>query len=131
MVHKAATVLIVVVSLCLPVGARERNNKSEPGAELRRAPAKAATWVNPYAGRTDAIAAGKKIFAQRCKSCHGPEGRGSDRAPGLHYPVIREAPAGMLFWFLKNGDIGDGMPAWSQLPDPQLWQLVTYLQTLN
>ncbi len=41
------------------------------------------------------------------------------------------APPGVLFWFLKNGNLKEGMPSWSRLPDQRRWQLVTYLQTLH
>ncbi|MDY6867552.1 MAG: hypothetical protein SVT56_06550 [Chloroflexota bacterium] len=38
---------------------------------------------NPYAGDTDAAAAGMGIFAENCERCHGPEARGKGSAPDL------------------------------------------------
>jgi hypothetical protein len=32
---------------------------------------------------------------------------------------------------LTNGVVRRGMPVWSKLPEPQRWQLVTYLKSLG
>src|SRR3954454_8612076 len=40
------------------------------------------TVRNPLAGRPDAAAAGQRLYAQTCQSCHGPAGQG-DRGPAL------------------------------------------------
>lgn len=45
-------------------------------------------------------------------------------------PVIGRS-TGMLHRFIKNGNLRAGMPSWSRLPDQQLWQLVTYVQSLR
>ena len=112
--------------------AQKRAPKPERlGAELGKAPAKASSWQNPYAGQTEAVLAGKKLFQQHCSQCHGLDGHGRDKAPDLYSPVIQAAPPGVLFWFLKNGNLKEGMPSWSGLPDQRRWQLVTYLQTLH
>jgi mono/diheme cytochrome c family protein len=101
------------------------------GSELAKAPASAATRENPYAGRADAVLAGRKLFKRHCAECHDPEGRGQRKAPDLHSPVVQDASPGTLFWFLKNGNLKEGMPSWSRLPDERLWQIVTYLKTLR
>lgn len=117
---------------CAAVAARKVPRQQEAlGAELRKAPPEADSWKNPYAGNTQAARAGKKLYLRHCAECHGPEGRGRDKAPDLHSPVIQRASPGVLFWFLRNGNLKEGMPSWSRLPDPQLWQLVTYLETLR
>jgi mono/diheme cytochrome c family protein len=124
-------IAVALFALWPPTATQCKDPMDTPGAEIQRAPAKTAARVNPYAGNPEAIAAGKKIYERRCANCHGPEGRGNAKTPDLHDPAIQQAPAGALFWLLKNGDIGDGMPAWSSLPDQQLWQLVTFLHTLG
>ncbi len=75
--------------------------------------------------------AGEKLYKRHCAECHGEDGGGRDKAPDLHSPVIQIASPGRLFWFLKNGNLKEGMPSWSNLPDQQRWQLVTYLQRLQ
>ena len=102
----------------------------ESGAELAKAPAAVDELKNPFAGQAEPQAAGAKLYKRYCAECHGADGRGQGKAPDLHSPIIQVASPGRLYWFLKNGNLKEGMPAWSGLPDPQRWQLVTYLQTL-
>lgn len=102
-----------------------------PVAQLAKAPPSTQSLQNPFAGQPEAATAGRKLYEQHCAQCHGPDGRGLDRAADLHLPAIEDAPPGVLFWALRNGRIRKGMPSWSQLPDQQLWQIVTYLKTLE
>ncbi len=97
---------------------------------LADAPAKVQSLRNPYAGNPEALQAGKKLFARHCASCHGADAKGHEDAPSLYSSQVQTATPGAMFWFLKNGNLRGGMPAWSKLPDQQLWQLVTYLQSL-
>jgi mono/diheme cytochrome c family protein len=128
---------IVVISLLLMtaallLGRAEQTEKAvRVGSELAEAPPKAATRENPYAGQAQAVQAGRKLFERHCAPCHGDDGRGNGKVPDLHADPIYKAPPGALFWFLRNGNIREGMPSWSRLPDQQLWQLVTYLQSLR
>jgi mono/diheme cytochrome c family protein len=82
---------------------------------------------NPYAGNDEAPVAGMKLFHRHCEECHGPAGVGGPDAPSLQTQLVRSAATGTLFRFLKDGNLRQGMPSWSRLPDAQLWQLVTYL----
>jgi cytochrome c oxidase cbb3-type subunit 2 len=95
---------------------------------LQRAPAKAQAQKNPYAGSEDARAAGKKLYLRHCAECHGEDGEGREAAPRLQTEIVRTVPPGALMWFIKNGNLRRGMPSWSRLPEPQLWQIVTHLQ---
>ena len=110
----------------------QESRKSEAfRSELDRAPAAARARPNPYEGHAEAVQAGKKLFKRHCAECHGEDGRGQGRAPDLRAPVIQTASPGTLFWFLRNGNLREGMPSWSRLPDQRLWQLVSYVQTLK
>jgi cytochrome c oxidase cbb3-type subunit 2 len=122
---------VMAMIIWLPLSFWAKAGKIDKDSELAKAPAKASQRRNPYAGRPEAVAAGKKLFERHCASCHGEDGRGRDKAPDLHTPALRKLAPGVLFWFLKNGDIRQGMPSWSRLPDQQLWQLVTYLEALK
>ncbi len=131
---KAKSSIFLLVLLLLSAAALARKKARAPeelGAELRRAPARAAAWKNPYTGSTDALLAGQKLYRQHCAECHGADGRGQGKAPDLRVAVIQGAPPGVLFWFLKNGNVREGMPSWSRLPDQQRWQLVTYLESFK
>lgn len=104
------------------------------GEWLQKVPAKDRGRPNPLANDPDAAAAGAKIFAEHCAACHGEnaEGKtdGKHTRPNLHADRIKEATPGELFWLLTNGSLKNGMPSWSRLPEPQRWQLITYLKSL-
>jgi len=34
-------------------------------------------------------------------------------------------------WVLKNGSIYQGMPSFAHLPEPQRWEIITFLRSLN
>ncbi|HYR44698.1 MAG TPA: cytochrome c [Terriglobia bacterium] len=86
--------------------------------------------TNPFENSQSARAAGQKLFMRHCAECHGEAAEGTDRAPSLRQFVRAAAPR-TLHSFIKNGNLRAGMPSWSRLPDQQLWQLVTYLRTLE
>jgi len=84
---------------------------------------------NPYQGSAQAAATGKKLYAQNCAQCHGPNLQGIGPSPALTGPEIKSAKPGELFWFITNGKVAAGMPSWSALPKNQRWQIVTFLQS--
>lgn len=71
-----------------------------------------------------------KLFERHCAECHGDNGDGSKRGPGLRSPDVWQAQPGALFWVLTNGIVRRGMPSWSKLPEPQRWQIVNFLQSI-
>jgi mono/diheme cytochrome c family protein len=98
-------------------------------ASFHNAPAAAAAVKNPFAGQAQAAAAGKKLYAQNCSQCHGNNLQGMGPAPALDNPSTKNAKPGELFWFITNGNLNNGMPSWSQMPKPQRWQIVTFLES--
>lgn len=98
------------------------------GSWIAKVPDKDRQRSNPYEGDANAVAAGGKLFRQNCASCHGQEGFGRDKHPNLHSDRIRNATPGELQWLLTNGSLKNGMPSWSRLPEPQRWQIITYLK---
>jgi mono/diheme cytochrome c family protein len=56
---------------------------------------------------------------------------GSRKAPSLRVPEVQNATPGTLFWILTNGVVRKKMPVWSKLPEPQRWQLVSYIKSLE
>jgi mono/diheme cytochrome c family protein len=113
------------------LGKKEEPVPHQSGLGLAKPPITLQSQKNPYAGQTEAVLAGEKLFKQHCATCHGMEGRGKEKAADLHLPLIQKTSAGTLFWFLRNGNSKQGMPSWSSLPDQQLWQVVTFLETLH
>jgi len=102
------------------------------GSWMRHVPAKDHERKNPYDGQADAVAAGRIVFSDHCAQCHGENAQGTKKRPSLRSARIQqEATVGDLHWLLVNGNMGRGMPSWSKLGDPQIWQVITYLKTLN
>ncbi len=96
-----------------------------------RVPAKALARPNPFAGNSRDRAAGQKLFEEHCAQCHGATADGSARGPSLLRLKVQRVPPGALFWILSNGIVRHGMPDWSNLPEPERWQIVTFLRSLN
>ena len=105
------------------------------GEWLAKVPAKDRARANPLANDPDAPVAGAKIFAEHCAQCHGEDAQGKNDEkhvrPDLHADRIKRATPGQLFWLLNNGSQKNGMPSWSRLPEPQRWQVITYLKSLT
>ncbi len=100
-------------------------------ADLAKAPEKARAKRNPFEKDPDAIPAGQNLFEQHCSECHGNTGEGSKKAPSLRAEEVQNAAPGAIFWILTNGVVRRGMPVWSKLPEPQRWQLVSFIKSLG
>lgn len=100
-------------------------------SEIGRAPEKARAKRNPLEKDPDAVAAGRILFEQHCAECHGLSAEGGKKAPSLRTPEIQNAEPGAIFWVLTNGVVRKGMPVWSKLPEPQRWQLVSFIKSLG
>lgn len=99
--------------------------------ELKKAPEKYRTKTNPLANDAEAAAAGGVLFEEHCEECHGREAVGSRKAPSLRAAEIQNATPGAIFWILTNGVVRKKMPVWSKLPEPERWQLVSYIKSLG
>ena len=96
----------------------------------RRLPERQPLVIIPWNHDPDAVAAGGKLFAQHCAECHGDMAEGGKKAPSLRADEVQHATPGALFWLLTNGVVRRGMPVWSKLPEPQRWQLVSFIKSL-
>jgi mono/diheme cytochrome c family protein len=120
--YRLFAIAVVVTALCMApfIAAHE--------AHFQDAPASAAAMTNPYQGQPSAAAAGRKLYGVNCAQCHGANRQGIGPAPALDSETVKTAKPGELFWFITNGKVTSGMPAWSNLPKNQRWQIVTFLQ---
>jgi mono/diheme cytochrome c family protein len=116
---------------CAAQGKPEKTESASVYAELEKAPAKYRAKPNPLVKDKDAVPAGKVLFEEHCEECHGENALGTKKAPSLRAQEVQSAPPGTVFWILTNGVVRKGMPVWSKLPEPQRWQLVTYVQSLG
>ena len=131
--------LLVGAGFLWTTGARQPGTSARPQdaraesvySEISRAPEKARAKPNPLEKNPDAVAAGRILFEQRCAECHGDNATGGKKGPSLRAPEVQNAEPGALFWILTNGVVRKGMPVWSKLPEPQRWQLVSYIKSLG
>ncbi|MGB2602630.1 MAG: c-type cytochrome [Candidatus Sulfotelmatobacter sp.] len=129
-------VLVSALVLAVPASAETKTAASSQKdssvyAVLAKAPKKAVARRNPMENDPDAKAAGAKLFGMHCSECHGEMAEGQRKAPSLLADQVQQSTPGTLFWILTNGVVRHGMPVWSKLPEPQRWQIVTYLKSLG
>jgi mono/diheme cytochrome c family protein len=95
-------------------------------------PAKDHARANPMSGRPESISAGALVYRDHCLQCHKENAQGDGRKkPSLRSERVSTASDGDIEWFLRQGDLGHGMPSWSNLPEAQRWQLVAYLRSIQ
>lgn len=131
----AATSAATLFFLSL-ASARQRDNlqvnkNGAVYAEIVKAPEKARAKHNPLEHDPEAVAAGRNLFEQHCAECHGPSAAGGKKGPSLRAAEIQDSTPGAIFWLITNGVVRKGMPVWSKLPEPQRWQLVSYIKSLG
>jgi mono/diheme cytochrome c family protein len=131
-----ASIYILALALAVPVVSAQKESAAAKKddsifAELAKAPRKAVARRNPLEHDPEALAAGAKLFELHCAECHGETAEGGRKGPSLRAPEVQQATPGTLFWILTNGVVRRGMPVWSKLPEPQRWQIVTYLKSLG
>lgn len=108
------------------------------------APADVLQATNPLPAAPETIQFGKALFLKTaqpmaCAFCHGEKGDGKGMmGAGLVPPprnftcgeMMKGIPDGQLYWIIRNGSPGTGMPPFASLADEQVWQLIGYIRTL-
>lgn len=97
------------------------------------------------AGSAQDARAGERLYqgqegpVANCVICHGRTGNGKGALANQYDPpprnfacarVVNGIPEGQLFWIIRYGSPGTGMPPHSGLKDDQVWQIVSYLRLL-
>ncbi len=84
---------------------------------------------NPHTSPSD-VAAGAQIFRNQCAVCHAEDGKG-DLGPDLtHTDYLHGNSDEALLRIVSKGIPGTEMPGlWYS--DPQVWQVIAYLRTLQ
>lgn len=86
---------------------------------------------NPYAGDPKAATQGAVLFRQECTYCHGVSARGGMRGPDLTTGTWTHGGADSeLASTISTGVPGTAMPP-NKLTEEEIWQLITYLRTLQ
>ncbi len=74
------------------------------------------------------LALGEETYTLNCAECHGDNGQGAS-APALDDPqLLSNSTAISLFRAIYDG--APGMPAFSGLPEGEIWALTAYLRSL-
>ncbi len=117
----AATAALLIASVAFARQEKSVPYKYQGGApvyaDLAKAPEKARAKRNPFEKDPEAVDAGRNLFEQHCSECHGNAGDGSRKAPSLRAEEVQSAAPGAIFWI--------------KLPEPQRWQLVSFIKSLG
>lgn len=104
-------------------------------ADVWKAPARAAKRKNPVAADSASLAAGAKVWAAECESCHGAKGRGDgvgvkdlEKKPEPLSPLIASQTDGELFWKITEGK--KPMLAATKISETDRWNVINYLRSL-
>mgnify|MGYP000034602873 FL=1 len=110
-----------------------------------QAPDAIGNQANPLEASQETLYSGETLFQVdvqpvACKICHGVNGNGLGiMAQGLNpsprnfncKETMKEISDGQMFWIIRNGSPGTGMPAFKNLKDREIWQIVHYLRKLS
>jgi len=104
-------------------------------------PPGAAEEASPLTATPQTLVAGRALFQQNCKRCHGPKGIGDgpdadpDNMADMDLTNPKRAsrnPDGVVFHKVWNGRKKPKMPAFKEkLSKEQVWTIVAYVQTLR
>lgn len=108
----------------------------------KKAPDEFYNLKNPLEASRENIFAGQTLFhfdaePGPCRVCHGISGNGlgilfRKLSPGSRNftcnHTMKDIPDGQLFWIIQNGSEGTAMPAFTNLDDEQIWQLILYIR---
>ena len=102
------------------------------GAVVLSAQQTASGAANPLPLNAATVAEGSRLFDQTCQSCHGAGGQGSDRGPSLAKTTLVHGDTDAdVFRAIRAGLPGTQMAPSPGLSDTQVWQLVTYVRSLQ
>jgi len=116
-----------------------------PASAREEALSYAAPFGDTRTAPPDIIVAGKALYegTGRCVLCHGISGKGDGPAAHLNTPVPPrdftdcavqvDRHDGELFWVIKYGSPGTGMPAFipRTLSEEDGWKILAYIRTFS
>lgn len=134
---------VMLAMSTLSCGSRPPIEGRVPATHIEKALALQAPFGDARQATPEIVAAGKALYEGKgtCYLCHGVSGRGDGPASqmqGKHPPrdftncaVQKERKDGELFWTIKHGSAGTGMPSLipSLLTEEEGWNVVAYLRT--
>lgn len=137
----AASIAILVAAISLAVAAGDAAAQQKPSTTGWQLPPDAPDTKNPLTVNDKVLAAGKKVFSDKCQKCHGSKGLGDgpDADPehseemNLTNPKRADRNSdGVVYYKVLNGRKKPKMPAFKEeLSTEQIWSVVSYVQTLR
>jgi mono/diheme cytochrome c family protein len=127
------TALFVSLIVCVSFSYAQEKPKGKPWA----APESAVKMKNPVKADESSIKEGKDTYAQQCKSCHGPKGKGDGpKSEKLDISCgdftaedVAKQTDGELFWKTTEGR--KPMPSFKEkLSDNERWAVINYVRSL-
>ncbi|OGW15188.1 MAG: hypothetical protein A3K09_05645 [Nitrospinae bacterium RIFCSPLOWO2_12_FULL_47_7] len=119
---------------------REKANCPQPRPTLS-APEPYISMKNPLQPTKRDLLAGQTLFLvdakpTPCQACHGVTGNGLGITPTPQttprnftcFETMKDITDGQLFWIIQNGSKDTKMPAYKNLEEDQIWQLILYLR---
>ena len=98
-------------------------------AEIPEAATGAAEVKNPFDGNSEAVAAGRKIFDDKCSECHGTGTGGSGPDLTDNEWVYGGSDAEVFASVSKGRRI---MPAWEgELGTDDIWRVIAFLRSIK
>ena len=89
----------------------------------------AGTEASPANGAKAECARGQEVFASNCASCHGLDGKGTERAPNLVDGAnSHRLSNAQISGIIREGIAAGGMPAFHTLSDADIEAIVKYLR---
>jgi len=156
MSRRVLTIILTVIGLSIVLPAIALYQLLLPGLSVAREEpsgleVQIATWLlhasvpnaaknmaSPLGKNADSadVTAGRELFRQKCELCHAYDGGGKTEIGSGAFPrppALRVAAMSMsdgeIFYHIRNGIRNTAMPAWN-LPDNQVWQIVSYIRNL-
>ncbi len=98
-------------------------------------PAEFAGKENPVEGDSAAIAAGMSTYMGMCATCHGDAGAGDGPGAMTMPPATdftsHSAPDDVMLWVITDGIEGTAMGSYGGMSEMQIWEVVSYIRTLQ
>jgi mono/diheme cytochrome c family protein len=134
----AAGLVLAAAGMAAPRGVEPQAQRAANAWQL---PPDAAQTTNPLTVDDKVLAAGRKIFSDKCQKCHGSKGLGDgpdadpEHAEDMNLTNPKRAdrnPDGVVFYKVSNGRKNPKMPSFKdELSKEQIWTVVSYVQTLR
>jgi len=129
--HPRCFVLVGVLLLAFGPGCQRSRRTLHETAPMNAPPERDRPTRNPYEDNAYAMTEGQRLYEwYNCSGCHARGGGGI--GPSLMADVWRygKDPSNVYTSIVDGRP--NGMPSWrGRMPEYQVWQLVTYVQTLR